>query len=53
MNPIKRTPIYKQTTRNIPPLKFKEKYDKDYGKGAWDKEKLKRDKINKNGRLQS
>jgi hypothetical protein len=51
MNPIKRTPIYTQTTKSLPPLKFKDKYDKDYGKGAWNRENLKRNKINKNGKV--
>lgn len=51
MKPIKRTPIYKQTLKPLPPLKFKEKYDKDFGKGEWDREKSKRNKINKYGKL--
>ena len=46
MKPVKNNPVYKQSMRPLPPVKFKEKYDKDYGKGAWDKEYAKR-KINK------
>ena len=39
--------IYKQKMKPLVPPKFKDKYDRDFGKGSWDKVKAERDRINK------